>query len=207
MKVVLSWLNELAPVGADADALAELMNDLGLAVDDVDPHRPAGRRRRSWRRCSRFDPIPTRSSPARRRRHGRRRAAPDLVRRVQHAGRRPRAARDCGHDDAERHEDRAAQDPRRVVERDALLARRARVRCRGGRHLHPPARPVARHAVVGGARRRRTTSCSTSTSPATDPTRYSHAGVARDLAARLGVPFDIARSRRSRSPGHRRVSP
>jgi phenylalanyl-tRNA synthetase beta chain len=36
MKIVLSWLNELAPVGADADALAELMNDLGLAVDDVD---------------------------------------------------------------------------------------------------------------------------------------------------------------------------
>ena len=36
MKVLLSWLNELAPVGDDADALAELMNDLGLAVDDVD---------------------------------------------------------------------------------------------------------------------------------------------------------------------------
>ncbi len=36
MKVVLSWLHELAPVGDDADALAELMNDLGLAVDDVD---------------------------------------------------------------------------------------------------------------------------------------------------------------------------
>ena len=35
MKVLLSWLNELAPVGDDADALAELMNDLGLAVDDV----------------------------------------------------------------------------------------------------------------------------------------------------------------------------
>ena len=36
MKVLLSWLNELAPLGDDADALAELMNDLGLAVDDVD---------------------------------------------------------------------------------------------------------------------------------------------------------------------------
>ncbi len=36
MKIVLSWLHELAPVGDDADALAELMNDLGLAVDDVE---------------------------------------------------------------------------------------------------------------------------------------------------------------------------
>jgi phenylalanyl-tRNA synthetase beta chain len=36
MRVLLSWLNELAPVGDDVDALAELMNDLGLAVDDVD---------------------------------------------------------------------------------------------------------------------------------------------------------------------------
>ena len=36
MKVLLSWLNELAPVGGDVDELAELMNDLGLAVDDVD---------------------------------------------------------------------------------------------------------------------------------------------------------------------------
>jgi len=36
VKIVLSWLNELAPVGGDADALAALMNDLGLAVDDVD---------------------------------------------------------------------------------------------------------------------------------------------------------------------------
>jgi len=36
MRVLLSWLNELAPVGDDADALAALMNDLGLAVDVVD---------------------------------------------------------------------------------------------------------------------------------------------------------------------------
>jgi phenylalanyl-tRNA synthetase beta chain len=36
MRVLLSWLNELAPVGSDADALAELMNDLGLAVDEVE---------------------------------------------------------------------------------------------------------------------------------------------------------------------------
>ena len=36
MRALLSWLNELAPVGNDADTLAELMNDLGLAVDDVD---------------------------------------------------------------------------------------------------------------------------------------------------------------------------
>jgi phenylalanyl-tRNA synthetase beta chain len=35
MRVVLSWLNELAPIGYDADALADEMSALGLAVDDV----------------------------------------------------------------------------------------------------------------------------------------------------------------------------
>lgn len=34
MRVLLSWLNELAPVGTDADAVADVLNDLGLAVDD-----------------------------------------------------------------------------------------------------------------------------------------------------------------------------
>lgn len=36
MKVLLSWLNEIAPIGDDVDALAVLMNDLGLAVDAVE---------------------------------------------------------------------------------------------------------------------------------------------------------------------------
>lgn len=35
MDVVLSWLNDLAPLGDDADALATLMNTLGLAVEEV----------------------------------------------------------------------------------------------------------------------------------------------------------------------------
>ena len=35
MDVVLSWLTELAPLGDDADALATLMNTLGLAVEEV----------------------------------------------------------------------------------------------------------------------------------------------------------------------------
>jgi phenylalanyl-tRNA synthetase beta chain len=36
MKVLLSWLNELAPVGDDVTALADTMNDLGLAVDGIE---------------------------------------------------------------------------------------------------------------------------------------------------------------------------
>jgi phenylalanyl-tRNA synthetase beta chain len=35
MKIVHSWLNELAPVGDDIDHIADVMTDLGLAVDDV----------------------------------------------------------------------------------------------------------------------------------------------------------------------------
>ncbi len=33
MKVLLSWLNEFAPLGDDADALGEIMSDLGMAVE------------------------------------------------------------------------------------------------------------------------------------------------------------------------------
>jgi phenylalanyl-tRNA synthetase beta chain len=36
MKVLLSWLNELAPVGDDVAALADMMNELGLAVDGTE---------------------------------------------------------------------------------------------------------------------------------------------------------------------------
>jgi phenylalanyl-tRNA synthetase beta chain len=36
MKVLLSWLNDLAPIGRDVDALADAMNELGLAVDGVE---------------------------------------------------------------------------------------------------------------------------------------------------------------------------
>ena len=36
MKALLSWLNELAPVGDDVAALADTMNELGLAVDGIE---------------------------------------------------------------------------------------------------------------------------------------------------------------------------
>src|SRR5207249_414980 len=36
MRVLLSWLNELAPVGYDVDALARELSLLGVAVDDVE---------------------------------------------------------------------------------------------------------------------------------------------------------------------------
>ena len=35
MKIVHSWLNELAPVGDDIDAIATTMTDLGLAVEEI----------------------------------------------------------------------------------------------------------------------------------------------------------------------------
>jgi phenylalanyl-tRNA synthetase beta chain len=34
MKVLLSWLNEFAPLGDDADALGDVMSDLGMAVEE-----------------------------------------------------------------------------------------------------------------------------------------------------------------------------
>ncbi len=34
MKVLLSWLNEFAPVGDDADAIGDVLSDLGLAVEE-----------------------------------------------------------------------------------------------------------------------------------------------------------------------------
>lgn len=36
MKVLLSWLNELAPLGDDVDALSAVMTDLGLAVEGIE---------------------------------------------------------------------------------------------------------------------------------------------------------------------------
>ena len=35
MKIVHSWLNELVPVGDDTDAVADIITNLGLAVEDV----------------------------------------------------------------------------------------------------------------------------------------------------------------------------
>ena len=35
MLVLLSWLNELAPIGDDVDAIAAALNELGLAVEDI----------------------------------------------------------------------------------------------------------------------------------------------------------------------------
>ena len=35
MLVLLSWLNELAPLGDDVDAIADTMNELGLAVEEI----------------------------------------------------------------------------------------------------------------------------------------------------------------------------
>ena len=35
MKLVLSWLNDLAPIGDDADALAPVLTSLGMQVEEL----------------------------------------------------------------------------------------------------------------------------------------------------------------------------
>ena len=35
MKLVLSWLNDLAPISDDADALAPVLTSLGMQVEEV----------------------------------------------------------------------------------------------------------------------------------------------------------------------------
>ena len=116
-------------------------------------------------------------------------ALPDRVRRLQHGRRRPRAAGHARHHHAQRHGDRPAQDAGRVVERDAVLVARARPRRRPRRHPAPARRP-----------RRSARRCSTPSGVTADvvfdlditrnrPDAWSHRGVARDLAATLGVPF------------------
>ena len=200
--------HEFAPVGDDVDALARA----------AERPRPGGRRRRSrsasrstassWREVLALaahpdaDTIQLVDVDA-----GDGEALQIVVRRVQHGGRRPRAAGDGRHDDAGRHEDRAAQDARRVVERHALLAARARPRRRPRRHLDPPARPARSGAPLCEALGVEPTSCSTSRSPATAPTPMSHAGVARDLRRSTLGPAHAARpGRRGRRALDRRRS-
>ena len=140
-------------------------------------------------------PPQRRQDPAGRRRPRRRRAAPDLLRRVQHGRGRPRAPRHAGHGDARRHGDRPPQAPGRVVERHVVLGARARPRRRPRRHPDPDV--VGRRRPGASARRspRRSasppTSSTTSRSTPTGPTPCRSPGVARDLAARLGLPFAI----------------
>ena len=91
-----------------------------------------------------------------------------------------------------------ARHPRHRLRGHALLGPRARARRRP--HGHPrPARRTRRSACRTARRSAAATrSCSTSTSPATDPTAGRYIGVARDLAAKLGVPFRRRRRRRCR---------
>ena len=155
------------------------------------PDRPARRRRRRREGAGAASPSRCQERATGRRGFRRRRAAAGVVRRVQHAGRRPCPARHGRYDDAQRHEDRPTQDPRRGLERHAVLTGGARHGHRLGRHPHPP-EPTSRSALRCGRRWRSAPMwCSTSISPAIARTRISHAGVARDLAARLDVPLAL----------------
>ena len=122
----------------------------------------------------------------------RRRPAPrGRLRRVQHVGRRPRPPGHRRHRDAQRHGDRPPQDGRRRVQRHALLVHGARARRRPRRHppaarrTSSPARPFTEamgieHDVLYDLE----------INP-NRPDAMSVAGVARDLAARLRLPFAL----------------
>ena len=51
MKVLLSWLREFAPIEGDPVALGEQLSDLGMAVEELDVHRRGPRRHRRGPRC------------------------------------------------------------------------------------------------------------------------------------------------------------
>ena len=203
MKVLLSWLRDFAPFEGDPVALGETMSDLGMAVEELD------------RIGEGLDGIVVagvlETRPHRRRqqdppRHGRRRrrpAARGRLRRVQHGGRRPRAARHRRHDDAQRHADRPPQDGRRRVQRDALLLAGAGPRRRARRHPPAPGRtsqPGTPFTEAMGIERDVLYDLEINPNR---PDAMSIAGVARDLAARLRLPFAlpepvVARGRRRR---------
>lgn len=120
MKIVHSWLNDLAPIGDDTAAIAAALTSLGLQVEDIDTvgasvpgvitarvlrterHEDAAKVHRVF--VDAGDGVE---------RH--------VVRRVQHVRRRRRPAGDARHGDARRPGDRAEADPRDLQRRDALL--------------------------------------------------------------------------------------
>ena len=210
MKLLLSWLSEYValPDDLDLDALADTLANLGLPVEEVvhtggvagvvtarvvrtEQHPDAakvqrvcvdagdgGKERHVW--CGAFNMQPG-----------------DVV---------PLAM--LGTDDAGRPHDRPPRHPRDRLRGHALLGARARARRRPQRHPRP-------------ARRQRRSACRTATSPGCAPTScidvdvtrnrpdcWSYIGVARDLAAKLGVAFTPARATgaegRRRRRGHDR---
>ncbi len=114
---------------------------------------------------------------------------PRLVRGVQLRARRRRAAGLARHGDARRPHDRPARHPRHRLRGHALLGARARPRRRPQRHPRAGRRQPARRAL-----RRRALGLRDDVVLDVDVTRnrpdcWSYIGVARDLAAKLGVAF------------------
>ena len=170
MKILLSWLRDYVDTGDDVDALADTLADA----------RARRRRRRphGWRRRGRHRP---RASAPRCRPDAAKvqrvwvdpatARAPRVVRRVQlrprrHRARSPRSARRCPTDARSPGGRSSASTPRACSARPAssgsATTTPASWSCR--------ADDCRRRAVRRGARPRRRTSCSTSTSPATAPT-------------------------------------
>ena len=143
MRVLLSWLREFAPVDGDADALADELSDLGLAVEEIERvGAPVDGvvvaevlAPRAHPKADRIQLVDVDAGDGE--------AAADLLRRVQHGRRRPRAPRHARHHHAQRHGDRPAQDAGRVVERHAVLAERAGPGRRPRRHPAPARRSAA----------------------------------------------------------------
>ena len=191
MKVLLSWLRDFAPFEGDPVALGEEMSDLGMAVEELE------------RIGEGLDGIvvarvlETRPIEGANKIHqvivdaGDGAAARDRLRRLQHAGRRPRAARHHRHGHAERHGDRPPQDGRRLVERHALLHPGARPRRRPRGHLPPARRASSRARPFTEAMGIEPDVLYDLEINPNRPDAMSVAGVARDLAARLRLPFTL----------------
>ena len=207
--VLLSWLRDFAPFGDDVDALATRSRRTSGSRSRTSSTSARPSTAWSWPRVLAPAPIPTPTKV-----HlvdvdaGDGEALQIVLRRVQHGGRRPRAvrhprARPC----------RTAWRSRRRKMRGEwsngmLCSARelglsatttpascsCRRRCDARRSRVP--RPSGCHARRGLRPRRR---------PGNRPDAWSIVGVARDLAARLGLPVHRARGRRSR-PTRRRAA-
>ena len=202
MKVLLSWLRRASRRSSD-DAVA--------LADDAE--RPRARRSRTSTRVGeRLDGVVIgrgaahRAAPRRRPRSsgsyvdaGDGASAAGLVRRVQHAAGDvvPLATLGTTMPDGRTIEPAQASSASTPTACSARRASSASATTTPASSSCPPtcrsACPTARRSAS------RPTSCSTSRSPATGPTAWGYVGVARDLAAKLGVPFAPA-ARRRRSP-------
>ncbi len=203
MRAPLSWLREFTPVEGPAEDIARALSFLGLVVESTEvveaplPGIVAAR------------VLATRPHPGADRIQlvdvdvGDGEALQNLLRGFQHEARRPRPAGHAGGSYAQRSRDISAQTAGRVVQRDALLGAGIGYRARRPNPGYipappgsvPPGEPVAEALGLGG---------DVVFDLEISPNRsdcFSIAGIARDLAAGMRLPFSIPTPPHVVSPG------